>query len=45
MICPFDPQEKQALLEAPTAAARSRMLLSLIEMAALANQAPDTPRQ
>jgi len=33
MICPFDPPEKQALLEAPDLAARAKMLLALIEMA------------
>ncbi len=45
MICPFDPKEKQALLEAPDPAARADLLLSLIEMAALANQTPDVPTQ
>jgi len=33
MICPFHANEKQALLEAPTLAARARLLTSLIEMA------------
>lgn len=32
MICPFDPREKQALLEAPTPDERARLLLALIEM-------------
>lgn len=45
MICPFDPQEKQALLEARGPAERADLLLSLIEMAALANQTPDAPQQ
>lgn len=45
MICPFDPQEKQALLEAPGPAERADLLVSLIEMAALANQIPDAPPQ
>jgi len=33
MICPFDPTEKQALLEAPTLADRAEMMMSLVEMA------------
>ena len=33
MICPFDPTEKQALLEAPTLAERAEMMMSLVEMA------------
>ncbi|HYC03338.1 MAG TPA: LON peptidase substrate-binding domain-containing protein [Azospirillaceae bacterium] len=33
MICPFEPPEKQALLETPDLAERSKMLLALIEMA------------
>ena len=35
MICPFEPPEKQALLEAPTLADRAGLMLSLIEMAVL----------
>ncbi len=35
MICPFDPGEKQALLEAPDLGARARALISLLEMAVL----------
>lgn len=34
MICPFAPNEKQALLEAETFAARAEMLIALLEMAA-----------
>lgn len=34
MICPFDPREKQALLEAATLDERAAMLLTLIEMGA-----------
>lgn len=34
MICPFDPREKQALLEAATLDERAEMLLALIEMGA-----------
>ncbi len=32
MICPFAPSEKQALLEAPTNAARGEVLTTLVEM-------------
>ncbi|MEE8271962.1 MAG: LON peptidase substrate-binding domain-containing protein [Alphaproteobacteria bacterium] len=35
MICPFEPSEKQALLEAPTLADRAEMMVSLVEMAVL----------
>jgi Lon protease-like protein len=35
MIGPLAAAEKQALLEAPTFAARARMLVTLLEMAAL----------
>lgn len=35
MICPFEPSEKQALLEAPDLAERSRVMVALIEMALL----------
>lgn len=37
MICPFDAPEKQALLEAPNAAERVRMLVALLRMGAAAN--------
>ncbi|WP_404325942.1 hypothetical protein [Aerophototrophica crusticola] len=33
MICPFDPPEKQALLEAPCLKDRADLLQTLIEMA------------
>lgn len=33
MICPFKPNEKQALLECPTTAARADTMITLIEMA------------
>ncbi|HEY0421218.1 MAG TPA: LON peptidase substrate-binding domain-containing protein [Acetobacteraceae bacterium] len=32
MVCPFDPAEKQALLEAPTAADRASALLALLQI-------------
>jgi uncharacterized protein len=35
MICPFEPSEKQALLEAPDLAERARMMTAIIEMAVL----------
>ncbi len=37
MLCPFDPSEKQALLEAPDLIARSELLTTIVEMAALDN--------
>lgn len=40
MVCPFEPAEKQALLEAPSQAERASALLTLLRMGALA---PDTP--
>lgn len=33
MLCPFDPADKQALLEAPSLAARRKTLVTLIEFA------------
>jgi uncharacterized protein len=35
MICPFEPSEKQALLEAPDLVERARLLTAIVEMAAL----------
>jgi len=40
MVCPFEPAEKQALLEAPTDAEQATALLTLLQMGALS---PDTP--
>lgn len=34
MVCPFDPAEKQALLEAPTVPDRAQALLALLQMGA-----------
>ena len=42
MICPFEPSEKQALLEAPSLDERARLLTAMVEMAAL-NQTRDGP--
>ncbi|WP_439578414.1 LON peptidase substrate-binding domain-containing protein [Elioraea sp.] len=41
MICPFDPREKQALLEAATLDERAGMLLALIEMGAHGGPGPE----
>lgn len=35
MICPFEPSEKQALLEAPDLGERARLLMAIVEMAVL----------
>ena len=42
MVCPFDPTEKQALLEARDADARSRLVIGLMGMAVLQRDAPTT---
>ena len=39
MVCPFDPAEKQALLEAPGAADRAATLLALLQMGAHSSDA------
>ncbi|SUE62855.1 LON peptidase substrate-binding domain-containing protein [Roseomonas gilardii] len=41
MVCPFDPREKQALLEAPTPEDRARTLVALLQMDAFGG--PDAP--
>ena len=46
IICPFEPSEKQALLEAPDLAERSRVITALFEMALLQQQSgPGAPVQ
>jgi hypothetical protein len=40
MVCPFEPAEKQALLEAPSEAERAATLLALLSMGALATDTP-----
>lgn len=35
MVCPFDPREKQVLLEAPTLQEQSKIITTMVEMAAL----------
>ena len=42
MICPFEPSEKQALLEAQNLDERAQLLTAMVEMAAL-NQTRDGP--
>lgn len=42
MACPFEPREKQALLEAPTPVERARLLASLLEIGAASP--PDSAR-
>jgi uncharacterized protein len=42
MVCPFAPGEKQALLEAPDLAERSRLLITLIEMSGASTAAEHT---
>jgi hypothetical protein len=42
MICPFAPNEKQALLEAESFAARAQMLMALLEMAATSQDENET---
>lgn len=44
MVCPFEPLEKQALLEAPTAAARANTLLTLLRIDSHAAPADDAPQ-
>lgn len=46
MICPFDPREKQALLEAGAMAERATALIKLLQMGVFdSGGAPDGPRQ
>lgn len=37
LLCPFEPQEKQALLESPTLSSRTQMITALLEIAFLRN--------
>jgi Lon protease-like protein len=43
MICPFDPSEKQALLEAPDLTARAETMIALIEMSTIDPQSEGAP--
>lgn len=44
MLCPLEPSEKQALLEADTFRARVDLLITLLEMAAMGNEDGDMAR-
>ena len=43
MVCPFDPLEKQALLEAETPEERASMLVALLQMGAQAGPQSGPP--
>jgi len=43
MLCPFEPSEKQALLETPSLRARSEVLTALVEMAVLGGESGGDP--
>jgi Lon protease-like protein len=45
MICPFDPREKQALLEAPSVKERADALIALLEMSNAAHLTARGPKQ
>ena len=44
MICPFEPEEKQALLEAGDGGCQARLLIALMEMEALAEPGGSSAR-
>jgi hypothetical protein len=44
MVCPFEPSEKQALLEAPTLTDRAKLITTLVEMAVLGGEGDDRAR-
>lgn len=41
MLCPFSPEEKQALLESPSLESRRKTLMTLIEFALHSGQSPE----
>ena len=43
MLCPFEPEEKQALLEAPSLATRRETVVTLMEFALRAGDGSDSP--
>jgi Lon protease-like protein len=45
MVCPFEPPEKQALLEAEDLSARAKTLIALVEMAVLSTAGDDNAKQ
>jgi hypothetical protein len=44
VVCPFEPSEKQALLEAPDLEARVKLLIALLEMASLPQRETESAR-
>jgi uncharacterized protein len=44
MICPFEPEEKQALLEAPDIARQAKLLVALMQMEAMAEPGGSSAR-
>jgi len=44
MICPFEPPEKQALLEAGCLSDRAKLMMSLLEIAIAGHGSGDSPR-
>ena len=44
MICPFEPPEKQALLEASSAEARANLMVAMLEMAVVSGKRGDPAR-
>jgi Lon protease-like protein len=44
MICPFEPEEKQALLEAGDGGRQARLLIALMEMETLGEAGVSTAR-
>jgi Lon protease-like protein len=44
MVCPFSPQEKQALLETPTCHGRAQLFMTLLELAVQAQDTDSTSR-
>jgi Lon protease-like protein len=45
MVCPFEPPEKQALLEAEDLDSRAKTLIALVEMAVLSTANDDSTQQ
>jgi len=45
ILCPFGPEDKQALLEAPSLQTRRETLVTLIEFALHSGETPEEPRQ
>ena len=42
MMCPFEPSEKQALLESGSLSERASMMIAIIEMSVLDKRGGDT---